>query len=349
MTTETAGQSAVQAATQNHRFILRERPSARIDQNTFELCTDPVPSIGVGQALVRVDWMSLDPSNRAWIQATPTYLPPVGIGAVMRGWGLGTVIDSNNPRYPVGQTVQGLVGWQEYTVVSDAEPLQPVHVAHGVSPSAYLGTLGKTGLVAWVGIRQIGRPKAGDTVLVSAASGAVGSVAGQLAKISGARVVGIAGGPTKCAMLTEELGFDAAVDYKADDWRNQLAAATPDGIDVDFENVGGAIMDAVFTRLNIHARVVLCGMISGYNAPEPPPGPRSFANLLVKRVTLQGFTLGDHYADGPAAAAEIGGLIAQGRLKSLETVVHGFDQLPTAINMLFDGTNTGKLVVKITD
>ena len=150
-------------------------------------------------------------------------------------------------------------------------------------------------------------------------------------------------------MLTEELGFDAAVDYKADDWRDQLAAATPDGIDVDFENVGGDIMDAVFARLNIHARVVLCGMISGYNAPEPPPGPRSFANLLVKRVTLQGFTLGDHYADGPAAAAEIGGLIAQGRLKPLETVVHGFDQLPTAINMLFDGTNTGKLVVKITN
>lgn len=342
-------QTAVETAVENRRFVLRERPSARIESSTFELRTESVPSIGDGQALVRVDWMSLDPSNRAWIQSTPTYLPPVAIGDVMRGWGLGTVVASNNRLYPVGQTVQGLTGWQEYAVVSDAEPLQPVEISAGVSPSAYLGVLGKTGLVAWVGIRQIGRPRPGETVLVSAASGAVGSVAGQLAKVSGARVVGIAGGPSKCAMLTEELAFDAAVDYKADDWADQLVAATPDGIDVDFENVGGEIMDAVFARLNIHARVVLCGLISGYNAPEPPTGPRSFSQLLTKRVTLQGFTLGDHYADGPEAGKEISGLIAQGRLKPLETVVDGFDQLPTAINMLFDGTNTGKLVVKITD
>ena len=338
----------VQTAVQNRCFVLRERPSARIDSNTFELRTESVPSIGEGQALVRVDWMSLDPANRAWIRSTPTYLPPVGIGDVMRGWGLGTVVASNNPRYPVGQTVQGLVGWQEYSVVSDAEPLQTVEMASGVSPTAYLGALGKTGLVAWVGIRQIGRPRPGETVLVSAASGAVGSVAGQLAKVSGARVVGIAGGPRKCAALTEELGFDAAVDYKADDWTAQLVAATPDGIDVDFENVGGKIMDAVFARLNIHARVALCGLISGYNLPEQPPGPRSFSNLLTKRVSLQGFTLGDHYADGPQAAAEIGGLMGNGRLKPLETVVDGFEKLPTAINMLFDGTNVGKLVVKIT-
>jgi NADPH-dependent curcumin reductase CurA len=335
-------------ATQNRRFVLRERPQGRIDSGTFELCAEPVPVIGPGQALVRVDWMSLDPSNRAWINATPTYLPPVGLGEVMRGWGLGTVVASNSPHYPVGQTLQGLLGWQEYAVVSDAEPLRAVEVAPGISPSAHLGALGKTGLVAWVGIREIGRPRPGETVVVSAAAGAVGSVAGQLARACGARVVGIAGGPTKCAILTDQLGFDAAVDHRSEDWADQLAAATPEGVDVDFENVGGPIMDAVFARLNIGARVALCGLISGYNSPEPPPGPRSFSNLLVKRVTLQGFTLGDHYAAGPRAAAEIGDLIAQDRLTPLETVVDGFDQLPTAINMLFDGTNLGKLVVKIT-
>lgn len=336
-------------AVQNRCFVLRSRPTGRIDGQTFELCQRPAPHLGAGEALVRVDWISLDPSNRAWLRPTPTYLPPVGVGDVMRGWGLGTVVESNSPTYPVGRTVQGLLGWQEYTVASASAPLLPVApAAPEVSPSAALGALGKTGLVAWVGIRQIGRPQPGETVVVSAAAGAVGSVAGQLAKAAGARVVGIAGGPRKCAVLTDELGFDAAVDHRADDWAEQLAAATPDGIDVDFENVGGVIMDAVIGRLNVHARVALCGMISGYNAAEPPPGPRSFANLLVKRATLQGFIQGDHLGDMPAAFAEIGGLIADGRLTPLETVVDGFQQLPTAINMLFDGTNVGKLVVRIT-
>lgn len=335
------------AGTVNRRFVLRQRPAGRIDANTFELSTAPVERIGAGQALVRVDWMSLDPAERAWIRATPTYLPPVGIGEVMRGWGLGTVIASNTPRHPVGQLVQGLLGWQDYAVVADDANLLPVDVVPGVPPSAYLGALGKTGLVAWVGIEQIARPRPGETVVVSAAAGAVGSIGAQLAKAAGARVVGIAGGAGKCVVLTEHLRLDAAVDYRADDFADRLAAATPDGIDVDFENVGGPIMDAVFARLNVHARVALCGLISGYNSPEPPAGPLSFANLLIKRVTLQGFTLGDHYAQAPQAAREIGGLIAAGRIKPLETVIDGFDRLPTAINMLFDGTNVGKLVVKI--
>ncbi len=258
----------------NRRFLLRQRPSGRIDADTFELSEEAVPQIGDGEALVRVDWISLDPTNRMWIDATPTYLPPVGIGEVMRGLGLGEVIASNSPDYRVGQMVQGLVGWQQYAVASPTAPLMAVEVAEGVSPSAYLGALGMTGLTAWVGMRDIGKPKPGETVVVSAAAGAVGSVAGQLAKAAGARVVGIAGGPDKCKLVTERLGFDAAVDHRADDWAAQLAAATPDGIDVDFENVGGDIMDAIFARLNIGARVALCGMISGYNAADPPPGPR---------------------------------------------------------------------------
>jgi NADPH-dependent curcumin reductase CurA len=295
---------------------------------------------------VRVDWISLDPTNRTWINDTPTYLPPVGIGEVMRAGGLGEVVESKNPHYSVGQLVQGLVGWQEYVVASDTMPLFPVDVAEGVSPSAYLGALGTTGLTAWLGIRDIGKPQPGETVVVSAAAGAVGSVAGQLAKADGARVVGIAGGPEKCRLLTEELGFDAAVDYRTDDWAAQLAAATPNGIDVDFENVGGVIMDAVFARLNIRARVALCGLISGYNSAHPPPGPRAFANLLIQRATLQGFIVLDHLGRAPEAVREIAGLIAAGKLTPLETVVEGFEQLPTAINMLFDGKNVGKLVVK---
>src|SRR6201991_816658 len=267
----------------NRRFLLRERPTGRIGPDTFQLSEEAIPEIADGEALVRVEWISLDPTNRTWINDTPTYLPPVGIGEVMRAGGLGRVVESKNPNYSVGQIVQGLVGWQEYVVVSDPAPLFGVDVAEGVSPSAYMGALGTTGLTAWVGIRDIGKPQPGETVVVSAAAGAVGSIAGQLAKADGARVVGIAGGPDKCALLTEELGFDAAVDYRADDWFAQLKAATPDGIDVDFENVGGVIMDAVFARLNIRARVALCGLISGYNEADPPPGPRAVGKLLVAR------------------------------------------------------------------
>lgn len=330
----------------NRRFLLRERPSGRIGPNTFELSEEAVPEIEDGEALVRVDWISLDPTNRTWINDTPTYLPPVGIGEVMRAAGLGEVVASKNPNYPVGQIVQGLVGWQEYVVASDSAPLFAVDVADGVSPSAYLGALGMTGLTAWIGIRDISKPRPGETVVVSAAAGAVGSVAGQLAKADGARVVGIAGGPDKCRLLTEELGFDAAVDYRADDWSKRLRAAAPDGIDVDFENVGGAIMDAVFARLNIGARVALCGLISGYNEADPPPGPRAFGNLLIQRATVQGFIVLDHLSRSAEAAGEIAALITAGKLTPLETVVEGFEQLPTAINMLFDGRNVGKLVVK---
>jgi NADPH-dependent curcumin reductase CurA len=330
----------------NRRFLLRERPTGRIGPDTFELSENAVPEINDGEALVRVDWISLDPTNRTWINDTPTYLPPVGIGEVMRAGGLGEVVESKNPHYSVGQLVQGLVGWQEYVVASDATPLFPVDVAGGVSPSAYLGALGTTGLTAWLGIRDIGKPQPGETVVVSAAAGAVGSIAGQLAKADGARVVGIAGGPDKCRLLTEQLGFDAAVDYRADGWAAQLRAATPNGIDVDFENVGGVIMDAVFARLNIRARVALCGLISGYNSADPPPGPRAFGNLLIQRAIVQGFIVLDHLGRAPEAVREIAGLIAAGKLTPLETVVEGFEHLPTAINMLFDGKNVGKLVVK---
>lgn len=333
----------------NRRFLLRNRPDGRITSDTFELVEEPVPEIKDGEALVQTQWISLDPTNRAWIGEEPTYLPPVEIGEVMRAAGLGQVVASNHDAYKEGQLVQGLTGWQEWVVVSDAAPLLPVTEIPGVSPSLYLGALGATGLTAWVGLEDIGRPQPGETVVVSAAAGAVGSVAGQIAKIKGARVVGIAGGAEKCALITERLGFDAAVDYKASDWGDQLKSATPDRIDVDFENVGGEIMDAIFRRLNLRARVVLCGLISSYNDKQPPSGPRYFRNLLRQRVLLQGFIVLDHFGRIAEAASDMSAWIKEGKLQPLETVVEGFEQLPTAINMLFDGANVGKLVVRVAD
>lgn len=337
------------AADENRRFLLAERPEGMVDESTFDLVREPVPEISDGEALVRVTHISIDPTNRMWIGEEPTYLPPVAIGEVMRGLGLGEVVESRNENFPVGARVNGLTGWQDYTVISDEMPLMVVPPEVEADPPALLGTLGMTGCTAYFGMLEIGEPREGDTVVVSAAAGAVGSVAGQLAKLKGARVVGVAGGPEKCRFVTEELGFDAAVDYKADDWREQLAAATPDGIDLDFENVGGEVMEAVFARLNQGARVALCGLISGYNDAEPPPGPRSFGNLLVQRVKLQGFIILDYYPRFGEAIGQLSEWVAAGELKAVETVVEGFEQLPEALNMLFAGENTGKLVVRIAD
>ncbi len=333
----------------NRRFLLRERPTGRIDDRTFELVEEAIPKIGDGEALVRNRWISLDPTNRAWVSETPTYLPPVAIGEVMRAGGLGEIVASNSPDYQVGQIVQGRTGWQDYVVASASTPFTPIPEIPGVSPSFFLGALGMTGLTAYVGMFDIGRAKPGETVVVSAAAGAVGSVAGQLAKIQGGRVVGIAGGAEKCALLLDELGFDAAVDYKAADWRDQLKAATPDGIDVDFENVGGEIMEAVFGRLNVRARVALCGLISGYNddAAAVSAGPRNFGNLLIQRVHLEGFIVLDHFGRAREIVPQLAGWMTEGKLKVQETIVEGFEQLPVAINMLFDGKNTGKLLVKL--
>ena len=333
----------------NRRFLLRERPVGRIDERTFGRVEEAVPEIGEGEALIRTRWISVDPANRAWLDETPTYLPPVAIGEVMRASGVGEVVASKSPDYPVGRFVQGRTGWQDYVVASGASPFRALPEIPGISPSHFLGALGMTGLTAHVGMLDIGRPKEGETVVVSAAAGAVGSVAGQLAKIQGARVVGIAGGREKCALLTDEFGFDAAVDYKTSDWQARLTAATPDGIDVDFENVGGEIMETVFGRLNVRARVALCGLISGYNdeAPAVASGPRNFGNLLIQRVHLEGFIVLDHFDRAPQVVPRLAAWMEEGKLRAQETFVDGFEHLPVAINMLFDGKNTGKLVVKL--
>jgi NADPH-dependent curcumin reductase CurA len=335
----------------NRTLRLRQRPEGRIDDSTFELVEEPVPEIGAGEALVRTLYLSIDPTNRAWIGETPTYLPPVGIGEVMRAGGVGRVISSNTEKYAEGDLVNGLTGWQDYVVASEKDGLPFVRIPKelNVPPEMVLGVLGLTGLTAWYGVEQIGKPKEGETFFVSAAAGAVGSVAGQIAKIHGARVVGSAGSKEKCDWLIEELGFDAAVNRKDDDWRAQLKRACPNGIDVDFENVGGEMMEAVFAMLNLHARVVLCGLISSYNDSEPPPGPRSFGNLLVNRVLLQGFIILDFLPHSQEAAMQLAQWTMEGKIKDEHTVVEGLEKAPEAVNMLFDGDNMGKLMVRVAD
>ena len=292
----------------NRRFLLAERPTGPVDENTYDLVSEPVPEIGDGEALVRVKWISIDPTNRTWIGEVPTYLPPVAIGEVMRGLGLGEVVESKNGNFPVGALVNGLTGWQDYAVISDENPLMVVPDGVEAEPAQLLGMLGMTGCTAYFGMLEIGEPKEGETVVVSAAAGAVGTVAGQLAKMKGARVVGIAGGPDKCAWLTDELGFDAAVDYKADDWREQLAAATPDGIDVEpvwsraralyASGVHPALQLCIRHRGEVVRRLFRVAQITG----EFRPGPET-------RISRDGIAEGDprvERADGDGLPATTG-------------------------------------------
>lgn len=332
----------------NRRFLLRRRPQGRIRPDDFELVREPVPVPGPGEALVRTCYLSLDPTNRIWVEDVEQYMPPVALGEVMRGAAVGQVVASNDPALPPGTVVTGLLGWQDYAIVGGPRGA----MAQSVPPplpdplSALLGVLGITGLTAYFGLLDVGRPQAGETVVVSAAAGATGSVVGQIAALRGCRVVGIAGGPAKCAWL-REIGFAAAIDHRAADWREQLAAATPAGIDLSFENVGGEIMDAVMARMNLHGRVVLCGMISGYNAGQPMRG--RFDTILMKRLRVEGFIVIDYFPRFPEATAQLGQWLREGKLRHRETVVDGLERAPEALNMLFDGANVGKLVLRVAE
>ncbi len=332
----------------NRRLLLKTRPEGLVKNSDFDLVEEAVPEIQDGEALIRTTYISLDPTNRVWMTDQPGYLPPVQIGEVMRAGGVGRVVESKNPNYEVGQLVNGFTGWQDYVVASDSMPLTPLPGDLGVPDSAFLGALGMTGLTAYFGVTDVLKVQAGETVVISAAAGAVGSVAGQICKILGARVVGIAGGPEKCAWLVDELGFDAAVDYKAPDFLEQLKAATPDRVDCNFENVGGEIMEAVFNRMKIGGRAAICGLISGYNEAESESFP-NFGNLIVKRLKVQGFLILDYFGQMPAAVKQLGEWYAEGKLQSRETVVEGLENAPETLNMLFAGGNTGKLVLKVAD
>ncbi|WP_439814825.1 NADP-dependent oxidoreductase [Zavarzinia sp. CC-PAN008] len=338
----------------NRQFRLKSRPHGLIKTSDFDLVTEPVPVAGPGQVVVRTLYLSLDPTNRIWMSDVDQYMPPVAIGEVMRGGGIAQVVESNHEAFRVGDLVQGLTNWQDYAVFNGAQPtFSKLPAGLPVPLPTLMGALGMTGVTAYFGLLECGQPKAGETVVISAAAGAVGSVVGQIAKIKGCRAVGLAGSDEKCRWVVDELGFDACINYKAADWKQQLLAACPNGIDVDFENVGGEIMDFVLANMNLGGRVALCGMISGYNqiqGREQGPTLRgNFESILMKRLNVRGFIVTDFFPRMGEAAGQLGQWLATGKLKSRETIVDGLESAPTAVNRLFEGSNIGKLVVKVAD
>ncbi len=332
----------------NHQWRLVSRPHGRATESDFEWAEASVPEIEESQILVRIIYLSLDPAQRMWMEPVDSYMPMLPLRAVMRGGTLGVIEASRNSGYAVGDIVQGMGGWQEY-YAGDVTGWTKLTRIPGVALTAFLAAMGHIGFTAYFGVMDIGQPKAGETLVVSAAAGAVGSIAGQIGKIAGCRVVGIAGSDEKCNWITRDLGFDAAINYKKDNLRDALKRECSNGIDVDFENVGGNILDAVLERINLRARVAVCGLISRYNATGPVPGPSNFGNILLKRVRVQGFIVRDYAPRFPEAAAKIVPWLAEGKLKYRVDITEGLHSAPTALNKLFDGTNTGKLLVKVSD
>ncbi len=332
----------------NAQWRLSARPVGLPKTSDWDYVEEPVAEPADGQFLVKLEHLSLDPAMRGWMNEGRSYVPPVGIGEVMRAGGIGRVVESRHPDYGAGDRVFGTFGVQRYAI-SDGGGVWPVDTSLA-PPEVHLGALGITGLTAYFGLLEIGRPEPGQTVVVSGAAGAVGSIAGQIARIKGCRVVGIAGGPEKCEWLTETLGFDAAIDYKRGDLRVQLREHTPDRVDVYFDNVGGEILDEVLRRLARGARVVLCGAISQYNAQEAPRGPANYMQLLVARASMTGFLVFDFAKRYPEGFAQLSEWLRSGQLQSREDVViGGLDKFPEVLLMLFRGENTGKLILRLAE
>lgn len=333
--------------TDNLQIRLAARPEGLPKTTDFETTHEGIPTPGDGQVLVRNIYLSLDPAMRGWMTDRKSYVEPVGLGDVMRGLTVGEVVDSKADGFAAGDLVStAAVGWQRFGV-ANAKELDKL--PKGQPLPLFLGPLGMTGLTAYFGLLDIGEPKEGETVVVSAAAGAVGSVVGQIAKIKGCRVVGIAGGADKCAWIRDELGFDAAVDYKAPDMAKALRDACPKGIDVYFDNVGGEILDAALALLNFKARIPLCGAISVYNATEPVPGPYNYLSILVNRARIEGFIVFDFRRRYAEALQELGQWVAEGKIQGRYDIVNGLENASTALLKLFDGSNTGKLIVQVGD
>ena len=330
---------------QNRQFRLIARPVGMVKRSDFEFTTTPAGEPGPGEALVKVLYLSLDPAMRGWMNEGRSYIAPVGLGEVMRAGGVGRVMASNDPALAIGDTVVGMTGVQDYAIVKAKE-------ANKVDPRLaplprYLGALGMPGLTAYFGLMDIGRPKEGETVVVSAAAGAVGAVAGQIAKTKGCRVVGIAGGPAKCGYVVEELGFDAAIDYKSEDVAAALRQHCGKGIDVYFDNVGGEILDTVLTQLARHARVIICGAISQYNNLGAVRGPRNYLSLLFNHALMEGFVVFDYASRYPEGIQALVGMAMGGKLKAREDIVEGLETFPETLLKLYRGENFGKLVIKV--
>ena len=328
----------------NLQVLLAHRPQGWVQESDFRIVEMPVPAIAEGQILVRNHYLSLDPYMRGRMSDAKSYARSVEIGAVMRGGTAGEVVRSNHPGFEIGDKVVGLLGWQLYGV-SDGSQLQKVDDSR-VPLSAYLGVLGMPGVTAWVGLLDLCQPKADETVVVTAASGAVGSVVGQLAKMKGCRAVGIAGGPAKCRYVVEELGFDACVDYKAGNLRADIKDAVPKGIDCLFENVGGEIFDTLLSRMNPFSRIALCGLIADYNATDPY-AVKNLRSVLVNRIRMQGFIVFDHLPRWPQAVKELAAGVSEGRIKYRETLAQGLENAPKAFIGMLKGLNLGKQLVKL--
>ncbi|MBL8206482.1 MAG: NADP-dependent oxidoreductase [Blastocatellia bacterium] len=330
----------------NRQWRLAARPVGLIKDSDFTWTEEPVREVQDGEILVQNKYISLDPTNRVWVTDVPSYLPPVGIGEVMRGGAIGEVIESRNPAFTVGSHVQGLLGWQDY-YVGNGQGLQALPNMPGVPLTAFMGLFSHIGLTAYFGLLDITNPKEGETLVVTGAAGAVGSLVGQIGKIKGMRVVGVAGSDEKCKWIVDDLGFDAAVNYKTENVREALKKHCPNGIDVDFENVGGKIFDDILSLMNLHGRISLCGAISGYNSTEPVPGPYNFFSIISKRLRVEGFIVMDYYNRAHEAMNELGQWLMQGKIKYRIDEADGLDKAPQALNKLFTGENVGKLVVKV--
>jgi NADPH-dependent curcumin reductase CurA len=327
--------------------VLANRPTGLVDENTLRMESEPVPEPADGEALVQVRYLSIDPTIRTWMDDVPSYLPPIGIGEVIRSGGVGEVIESRTDAYQPGQLLFGMTGWQDYVIADAGEKSMQV-LPDGVPPGIAIGILGVTGMTAYFGLIDVGKVTEGDVVVISGAAGATGSAAGQIAKIKGAKkVVGIAGGAEKCAYIVDELGFDEAIDYKNDNVAARLREACPDGIDLYFDNVGGSILNDCLANLALRGRVVLCGAISTYNDDGPPTGPSNYLTLLVRRGRMEGFIIIDYLDRFGPAQMEMAGWIAEGKIKSSEHIVEGLEKAPDALNLLFTGGNTGKVIVAL--
>jgi len=335
------------AEQRNRQWCLARRPVGMVSEADFEYREEPLPRIADGEALLRVLYLSFDPAMRGWMEDRPSYIPPVQIGEVMRAGAVAQVVESKAPGLAPGDFVQGLFGWQEWAV-SGQGLRAPTKLAPGTPLTWPLGVLGITGWTAYFGLLDLGKPKAGETVLVSGAAGATGSVAAQIAKhVVGCRVVGIAGGAAKCRWLTAELGLDAAIDYKSENVARRIGELCPKGVNVYFDNVGGEILEAALEHIAERARIVLCGGISGYNEKEPAPGPRNLMNLVVRRGRMEGFIVIDYAARFGEASRELAGWVRAGKIQHKEDIQRGIENAPRTFLRLFHGENTGKQLLQV--
>lgn len=332
----------------NKQVLLQERPTGNVTATTTKVVETAIPTIGPDEALIKVGMLSIDPTIRTWMDDAPGYLPPIEIGAVIRSGGAGVVVESNSSRYKVGDMVFGMPGWQQYAVANEENKYSVIPQGMGIDLQTTLNILGITGLTAYFGLLDVGQMKAGDVVVVSGAAGATGSVVGQIAKAKGAaKVIGIAGGPEKCAEVVEKYGFDACLDYREPGLNKRLREVAPKGIDVYFDNVGGEILDAVLANIALRGRIIACGAISQYNATDDSYGLKNTTMLIVRRARMEGFIILD-YADRYAEAQlELATMAMSGTLSHQEHLVHGLDNAPDALNLLFTGGNHGKTLVVV--